>query len=110
MHRPELQGKHKDGAGQNKGNLAEYFPGLLVCGGRGRMVEKGREEGGEDAGFVLKLEGSFTTPGRFHEFLFCGMSKGTSSSVKFILWMLCVVLIAYGHSCPAIRKAEIYNL
>lgn len=62
------------------------------------MEEKGREEGGEDTRFVLKLEGSFTAPGRFHEFLFCGMSKGTSSSVKLILWMLCILLISCGYS------------
>lgn len=100
----------KTGSGQNKGNLAEYFPGLLVCGGWGRTEKKGREEGGEDARFVLKLEGSFTAPGRFHEFLICGMSKGTSSPVKLILQMLCILLTAYGHSYLATRKAEIYNL
>lgn len=70
MHRPELQGKHKDGAGQNKGNLAEHFPGLLVCGGGGRMEEKGREEGGEDAGSVLKLEEALQPQGGFISFCF----------------------------------------
>lgn len=89
--------------------MAEYFPGLLVYGGRGRTEKKKREEGGEDARFVLKLEGSFIAPGRFHEFLICGMSKGTSP-VTLILWMLCILLISYGHSYPAIRKAKIHNL